>query len=289
MPASYLLAKHIPDLHRFEPRNVGVIIWTSGGEVAARFLAEKQGQPGVVDGRSIPGFVAAPVAYRQWIKFWRSHLDADAPKHPLTGRPIDRTDPEFVKSLVAASKDHFVLAEAGEVLDEVNEDTIGALADGLFASLVEDQVTDDPRDPTLNDLCESFIAAANLNPDTNFKRRFGVTCHVGGVDVQYKFSYAYKNGTVKRLYQQVSLPQQKAAIQKNSSASAWMFEQVVKSQIIPNKDAVTALIHVPQEQLADLEVSRAMGVLRDVGRVLNVADGDAARLEFESLPALAGH
>ena len=34
----YLLAKYIPDMHRFEPRNIGVIVWSPDG-IEARFLA----------------------------------------------------------------------------------------------------------------------------------------------------------------------------------------------------------------------------------------------------------
>jgi hypothetical protein len=198
MSANYLLAKHIPDMHRFEPRNIGVIVWMPGGEVAARFLAEKPGRPGEIDGRSIPPFVGADGAYRQWIKFWRSYLDADHPTHPLTGAPIDRNDSAFIESLVAASRGHFLLAEGGAVLDEMEEDSIGALADSLYASLVEDQALEEARDPTLNQICERLIGNAGLYLDQNFKPHYQVACRVGGVEERYEFSYAYKNGTLCR-------------------------------------------------------------------------------------------
>ncbi len=289
MSASYLLAKHIPDMHRFEPRNIGVIVWMPGGEVAARFLAEKPDRPGEIDGRSIPPFVGADGAYRQWIKFWRSYLDADHPTHPLTGAPIDRNDAAFMESLIAASRGHFLLAEGGEVLDEMEEDSIGALADNLYASLVEDQALEEARDPTLNQICERLIGNAGLYLDQNFKPHYQVACRVGGVEERYEFSYAYKNGTLKRLYQQVSVPKRKKLLEKNSRSSAWMFEHVLKAGIIADKADVTALVHVTDENRADSDVQRALGVLAEVGRVINVADENTAKEEFESLPLLAGH
>jgi hypothetical protein len=292
MPANYYLAKHIPDLHRHEPRNVGVVVWMPGGDVAARFLAEKPGEPGVVDGRSIPSFVASEGAYRQWIKFWRGYVAADRPEHPLTGAAINRGDMEFMAALSQASRGQFVLEEGGEVIDTYDEESIEVLADSLFAGLVEDLATDEPRDPTLNDVCERLIAETGLNPDHNFKRQYPVTCRVGGtggVEEHYQFSYAYKNGSLKRLYQQVAIPKRRKAIEKNSRASAWMFEQVVKAQLIPTKSDVTALIYASSAQLAEPDVARAVGVLANVGRVLNVADEAAARNEFAALPALATH
>lgn len=292
MPANYYLAKHIPDLHRHEPRNVGVIVWMPGGEAAARFLAEKSEEPGVVDGRSIPPFVVSEPAYRQWIRFWRGYVGADRPQHPLTGAAINRGDAEFMAALTQASCGQFVLEEGGEVIDVDDDESIEALADSLYAGLVEDVISDEPRDPTLNDVCERLIAETGLNPDNNFKRHYPVTCRVGGdsgVDEHYQFSYAYKNGTLKRLYQQVAIPKRRKAIEKNSRASAWMFEQVVRAQLIPSKRDVTALIYASDAQLAEPDVARAVGVLEGVGRVLNVANERAARHEFEGLPTLATH
>jgi hypothetical protein len=43
--AKYFLAKYIPDMHRFEPRNIGVVIWSPSG-IEARFLAENLNRRG---------------------------------------------------------------------------------------------------------------------------------------------------------------------------------------------------------------------------------------------------
>jgi len=46
---------------------------------------------------------------------------------------------------------------------------------------------------------------------------------------------------------------------------------------------------VTDEHSADSDVQRALGVLSEVGRVINIANEDTAKAEFESLPLLAGH
>ena len=67
---TYLLAKYIGDLRRFEPKNIGVIVLTEQS-VAGRFVAERSAKLGEVDGRSIPSFVSSASSYRQWISYWR--------------------------------------------------------------------------------------------------------------------------------------------------------------------------------------------------------------------------
>src|SRR5579862_8869860 len=71
----YLIAQHIPDPFRQEPKNVGVVV-AGAGEVRARFVGEVA--PGQYDGRKTRWF-AFPDVYRQWIDYWRSLLSSTAP------------------------------------------------------------------------------------------------------------------------------------------------------------------------------------------------------------------
>jgi hypothetical protein len=70
----YLVAKYISDLQRMEPRNIGIVVCASG-VTCARFLGEKPGRPGHVDGRKVPPFVTSVAAYKQWIEFWRGEFE----------------------------------------------------------------------------------------------------------------------------------------------------------------------------------------------------------------------
>src|ERR1700681_2216184 len=120
----YLVAKHISDLQRMEPRNIGVIVWTPKA-VAGRFLAERPGAPGDVDGRSIPPFVASAGAYKQWVAFWRDELAA---KPAASGRTLHR----WAEDLKQASRGSFWLADGGVILGNAEAHDVFELADDLF-------------------------------------------------------------------------------------------------------------------------------------------------------------
>jgi hypothetical protein len=301
----YLIAKYIPDLGRMEPRNVGVIVWSPDG-VEARFLAERADRPGEVDGRSIPAFVTSPPAYQQWVSFWRAELARPAIE-PLRGRDkVSRGSPGFLDALQSSGRGNFVLAEGGFLLDPVAAEELPRLADRLFAALVEaagpeelprlaDRLfavlveaagPEDPRDPSLDELCERLIAEAGLAEDANFRTRHEVVCPVApGTEERFEFSYAYQDGSLRRLYQRVPLPREKAPLRKSVHDAAWMFEKVITAGIIrPEQGAV--LVNATPELKADPEVERSLKVLGSVTRVLNLHDYDRAKAEFLALREL---
>lgn len=281
----YLIAKYIPDLRRVEPRNIGVVLWSPHG-IAARFLAEKPGQPGHVDGRSIPSFVTSTSAYKQWVEFWRTELDKTEiesvtnPEH-RAGRDSET----FLEVLAESSKGNFVLAQGGFLLDAV-EDSEEA-ADYLFSLLIETGSQDEPRDPNLDELCDQLIEQTHLGQDPNFHSSFPVTCTRGeDVEETYEFSHAYRNGAIKRLFQRVPLSRRKANQRKNVHDAAWMFEGVTRSRIVTKNNAVS-LVYIPTDLESD--TARWLKVLGTVSRVVNVGDEAVAKREFEELPALASH
>src|ERR1700722_16693761 len=107
----YLIAKHVADFQRMEPRNIGVIVWTPHC-VEGRFLAERSGAPGDIDARSIPPFVASASAYKQWVAFWRSQL---TDKPTASGKPLQ----QWVENLKQTSHGSFWLADGGVILSSV--------------------------------------------------------------------------------------------------------------------------------------------------------------------------
>src|ERR1700690_3094866 len=102
----YLLVKYIPDVHRFEPRNIGVILWSPLG-VEARFVAEHTSRPGEVDGRSIPSFVTSASAYKQWVRYWRDAISAEAIQPPGGGELVLASSLAFVEALQQTSRGNF--------------------------------------------------------------------------------------------------------------------------------------------------------------------------------------
>jgi hypothetical protein len=284
----YLIAKYIPDLGRMEPRNIGVVVWSPDG-VEARFLAEKADRPGEVDGRSIPAFVTSTHAYKQWVLFWRGELTRPEIE-PLRGRGrVARGRPEYLDVLQGTGRGNFVLAEGGFLLDLVPGADLSRLADHLFASLVDTAGPEEPRDPSLDELCDRIIEETRLSEDANFRTRYEVSCPVADAAVErYEFSHAYQNGSLQRLYQRVPLSRRRTVLRKTVHDAAWMFEKVVTAGII-HRNQGAVLVNAPPEQRAEPEVERSLKVIGSVTRVLNVADYELVRAEFQSLHELATH
>ena len=284
----YLLAKYIPDLRRGEPRNIGVIVWTPDG-VEARFVSEKPGRAGEVDGRTLPAFVGSSQAYKQWVEYWRNELSKPVITSPTGGRPVRRETPEFLEALKQSSRGNFVLTDGGSLLDPVHAEDLGAAADHLFAMLVDSSAAEETRDASLDEVLDRVIDRSQVRSNPNFKTRFPVTCTVAhGIEETYEFTYAYGNGSPKRLYQRVPLPRRRDMLQKSVHNSAWIFEKVTACRQVKREDAV-ALVYAGAEQNADVETARMLRLLASVARVLNVSNEDQAVKEFAELPRLPLH
>jgi hypothetical protein len=268
--ARYLVAKYISDLQRMEPKNIGVIVWVSG-EVSARFLAEKPGNPGKIDGRSIPPFVTSMASYKQWVDFWRGAL---AEKAVPKGRSEDWFD-----GLKQTSYGNFCLVDGGFIIDEV-KNHLHQVTDDLFFRLVESGSSDEPRDPALDRVADDLIKKLRLKENVAFHSRFQVSCQVAPQVVErFEFSHAYKNGSLRRLYQRVPLARRRTPLRRTIHDSAWMFEKVVEQGII-SRDQAIALVYATGEQRRDPEISWSFDVLNSVARVANLADSAEALTAF---------
>jgi hypothetical protein len=275
----YLLAKYIPDLPRFEPRNIGVIVWCEGA-VEARLLAEYASRPGEVDGRSIPPFVTSSNAYRQWVRYWRNAISGPAFKAPGSLEPVFVTSPEFLEALVQTSRGNFVISETGELLDRVTEDELPGVADQLFATLVETNAPDEPRDLDFDEKCDQLLTQSGLAQHRHFHSRYSVNCRVNDVDEEYVFSHAIANGKLERLFQRWPLPKRKKDIQRNLHDITWRLEQVVRQNII-TPDKTVVLVDVSAEQQAVPEAEKSLRLLGSMSRLVNLQDEGAALAELE--------
>jgi hypothetical protein len=280
----YLLAKYIADLHRFEPRNIGVIVWSPTG-IEARFLAEHPNRPGEVDGRSIPGFVTSSTAYKQWIRYWRDTLSGSSLKPLDGGAELSSSSPAFIEALQQSGRGNFVLVDAGVVLDFVGEEELPAVADQLFSELVETNAPEETRDLDLDAVCDQLLEQSHLINHKNFYTNYPVHCAVNGVEEDYVFSHAFANGTLQRLYQRLPLPKGKARLRKNVHDVAWSFEQVFKQRIVEPQNA-GVLVYVTEEQEIQPDIDRSLKLLRSLTRVINLRDERTGQLEFEPLAKL---
>lgn len=284
----FLIAKYIADLKRGEPRNIGVIVWTPG-EVVCKFIGQSDDLPGKVDGRSVPDFVNSVTAYKQWVKYWNKSATCGV-FAPPDGKPgVERSDERFLNAIAATSKGNFVLVEAGFGLDEMQGDDLRSFAGYLFETLVASHAPEEPRDLTLEELCDELFEESTLNADPNFySKGFPVECPIpsGPVD-RLEFSHAYKNGTLHRLYQRMPIPKKKSSrlLWKSVHETAWKFEKVQGANIITqNQGAV--LVFVSEEQEREEDVKRSIGVLNSVSRVINLRRKDDALQEFSTVAKL---
>lgn len=277
----YLLAKYIADLRRGEPRNIGVIVWTPE-RIEARFIGEKAGRPGEVDGRSIPPFVTSPQAYKQWVEYWRLQLASEAISPATGGPPVRRDQEGYLAAVMESNKGNFALVDAGFLLDRVAPDDLGALANYLFETLV-DTTGEEPQDATLDDVVDRLLDRTGVRQVEHFRTQVEVRCAIGnGQEERFEFDYGYKNGTLKRLYQRVPLPRRRKVQQMRVDATAWKFDRVNESGVLGVERPV-AMIYPSDEQRADGETQRMLAVLQSVGRLLDLHDVHAAEAEFRSL------
>ncbi len=283
----YLLAKYIPDLDRFEPRNVGVIVWSPDG-VEARFVAEKPDQPGDVDGRSVPGFVTSLGAYKQWIGYWRSSLEQAEFTPPYGGPKVNRSAPEFVEAFKGSGKGNFLLSDGGVLLDDIPADELSNVANQLFDRLVEAGLPDETRDLTLEDVCDDLLKQSKLDKHPYFRSRYPVKCPLDGFEEEYVFSDALANGKPERLFQRFPMPKRKADLRKSVHDTAWSFEKVQQANIV-SAAQTAALVYLSDDQLAEASISQALRVLGSVTKVINLRDENKALAEFTQLAAHPVH
>jgi hypothetical protein len=282
----YLLAKYIPDLERFEPLNVGVIVWSPEG-VEGRFVAEKAGQPGEVDGRSVPGFITSLSAYKQWVKYWRTALEQVEYAPPSGGAKVSRGVPGFMEALKASGRGNFLLAEGGVLLDDVPAEELPHVVGQLFDRLVESGLPEEPRDLTLEEVCGELLEKSKLVQHPHFRARYPVKCPLNGVEEEYVFTYGLGNGKPERLLQRFPMPKRKADMRKNTHDTAWAFEKVEQAGIVTPAQTA-ALVFLSDEQLAEPEVSRAVRVLGSVTNVFNLNDQAKTLAMFNELANLPG-
>lgn len=284
----FQVAKFVPDLLRDEPRNIGIILW-SRERVVARFLGEKPERPGEVDGRSIPAFVTDPSVYRQWVRFWQAEIKKPGIEPIRGGALIPRASDAFLPALRESGRGSYVLVDGGDLLDIGGDDEVDlhAALMQLYTALVDSGgAVEEPVDPSLDELCDRYVSESGLFGDPNFHANYGLECSwKQGVSEHFEFSYAYRNGTLQRLYHRLPFPKRRGALRKVIHDSAWMFEKVTQAQLIgPNQGAV--LLHATEEQVQEPEVQSALRVLESVTRVFNVAAPDPLLAELRGLAQL---
>src|SRR4051794_16117996 len=120
---TYLLAKYAPDVHRMEPRNIGVILWASSG-VAYKFLPTDEAN-----------FVGDTAMYERWVSFWSEQCGKTS-LATKRGIVVKRRSIEFLNALIDTQAGNYFLYRGGFIADHVPAGDRDNAADYLYRTLV---------------------------------------------------------------------------------------------------------------------------------------------------------
>lgn len=290
--ARFAVAKYIPDLQRNEPRNIGVLVWTPEA-VGARFIGERIN--GTIEGRTVAPLVPDVSVYKRWVSYWRTQLENEFIDSPYEPEPIPHTSERFLEALNVSGPSHFVLS-VGTLFNPVSPEEIGEHVDELFCSLVSPiqgpQAAPRPRSLSVSMAVRRLIRDTGILHDPNFQEDFPLEVPIkarrtaGSVNEIFKFDYAYRNGSLKALYEELPWRDEESFNTKADSI-AWMLDNVLEAELIsPEKCGV--LIRLTPEQLDTPAVGRSLRVLTSFANVYNLEEAreaEAIKGRFSELVA----
>jgi hypothetical protein len=250
MTMQWYVVKHMPDLVRAEPRNIGVILFADD-QPAARFVGEPAGG-GEVDGRAVPEF-GNHLVYKAWVRQWRA---------------LCKEGPDAVAAVVRrgrAAGDSFFIVDGGEQL--VGDAGLGTedYLDDLYVSLVRPDpaplIADDVRKLTQRVL-------RTLGVNRKVQERYSLPVERDGVPDELWFDYRYDNGQ-PHFMQRVGLA--------TADKSTWDRLHLVETTFERLKDSPTysaaSTVALIKEQDADARLVKAVrGRLADMAELVDVSD-----------------
>jgi hypothetical protein len=280
----YMLAKHVPDLFRKEPRNIGVIVWSERG-IEARFWGVDSF--GGFDKRKIPDFVDSKNAYEKWVAFWLAEIKKPVIEFIGLRKVAASSSPEFVQAIQTGNADNFFLQEAGAILEPIAKDGLPGLADELFELLVTAEAVDEPDTTKLiHEACEGIIEKTKLSNNKHFSRKRFLYPHIiPNVMETIEFSYFYGNGAPQWLGQEVPLKRYKSQLRREIDSVCWRFDRAIKAQFIKPEQGA-AFVFPTAEQAEDKDVIEAIKILGSITNVFDLRQPEKARQEFEKVAAI---
>ena len=252
MTASWYVCKYVPDLMRDEPRNLGVIVHDSAGELRFRFVGERT--DGVVDGRRAQHWVNSVETYKLWVKHWKKLACVEG---TLKVDPRRLDDNYFVSPRMASLME----VDANLPIDDV--------ANQLFASLVSGH---EELVETLKDQVEVAFKRLNVFDDVEVDTKV-VIGPDNALDT-LSFDYRYRTESAVALMERVNLASADRRSWNDVHATSWMFTSVQQDEH-HHDDARIALVRTgANDRKAQLDQMR---VLQRVCEVVDFSDSKAEK------------
>ena len=264
MSARWYVVKHIPNLMRLEPQNIGVIMLVNGTGMS-RFLGE-QGDGGEIDGRTVPQF-GNHLVYKAWVRYWRdlsNHPDKLA-EHVRAGRPAGSS---------------FYIEDAGELLAGHIDGPADTL-DDLYTSLVRPDAEPNDSDD-VRTMTRRLIRRLGITKSVQERVRLEVM--VDGVPDDLWFDYRYDNGR-SNLMQRIGLSSSDKTTWDRLHLVETNFDRLLRSRTFPDFTTITFV----KQQNADPRLVEAVhGRLSGLARIVDVSNQDAAASQLGQLLHLKG-
>lgn len=250
MTTRILLARHVSDYRRNEPRNVGVII-VGEDAYAARFIGEDD--QGKLDGRRARRIVGVGIdIYREWVEFWREEL---------------KSGPQGLDDILAEVGANFYIDDAANVWDDEPHEPEVLLA--RYFDLLVGEPEADSADPRLSARVLNVLEHVGVTTHPGFKRNHEVGSDGLPRSVPIRFPYAVQNGEL------TVIDQADLANVPRVQTLLWRFDHVPRD--------VRRVAFYTANQL-DGEAAAYLETLTNVGDALDI---DAATVE-ENAAAVFG-
>lgn len=273
-----IVAKHVPEKFRNEPRNVGVII-CAGGSVMARFLGEDR-RTGRLNLNQVPqSLVRDKQAYRSWVEYWRECLNDPDRYAPFGPGGIARATSRHMETLLSFHKDgQYFLTGGMSLIEDIAPANLAPALDNLFERLVV--VREEPtHEEALKDCIASVISQKNLHSIEHFREKFAPE----GSRFHYDYLILGADNRARRIWQRCSTYGR--TIEKEVASTGFKLIKANADLGITPADAFTLIRCDPEQAQAQ---AAQLNVLREYSTVLNLElEEDRAHL-FDEVPALAG-
>jgi hypothetical protein len=276
--ARYLIAQHVEDLFRNEPRNVGVFVGIEG-ERTARFVGDSGN--GKIDGRRIV-HLPYPDVYKQWVEYWWTTL---------------RDDPQAMQSLLKTSGQHYRVVEGGEVAD-IGNDSVHDVAGFLYTSLVSEdgmalalggEEAEIITVPLQEDVGTAFdqlnVLADDSSPLTNVRHPIHRNASVAGKTTTHKPAFYQHNGhPVVMETIDLTLVNKRVALRDHAGWAAFIFGDI-KAQN-PSAEPIS-IARITSASENDKNVKYAIELLQSQSRLINWLSDDDRTAFIEERVAVA--
>lgn len=271
----FMVAKYVPDLHRMEPRNIGVVLWADSGATVARFIGE---QP---DGSlRVPSLVEKQDrhAFREWHTYWRHQLATDGIRR-RSGEVVPKTSPDFLEALREKSKEQFRLTDGGTFSETIAEREMDRALGELYDRIVERPEAQLVRAEKveLSDACKQLFHNSGIAARDDLKHDLQLPRKIHGVTRTFTADFALgPTGHPSAILQRVLLLRDQSI-----DSNTLMFEAILSGE---RKPICAALVNLNQR--LDQSAKEGVKVLEKLVQVIDVSK-KSALMEMKTIAVRA--